>query len=53
MYCNGRTSEKRDTGFVSRTGYEGDPGERDLIITHIFIDIFFLKDIFEMNRYLE
>ena len=53
MYCNGRTSEKRDTGFVSRTGYEGDPGERDLIITQICIDILFLKDVFEMNRYLE
>ena len=30
MYCNGSTSENRDTGLVSRTGYEGDPGERDL-----------------------
>jgi hypothetical protein len=31
MYCNGRTSEKRDTALVSRTGYDGEPGERDLI----------------------
>jgi len=43
MYCNGRTSEKRDTGLVSRTGYEGDPGERDLKIERIFTNMRSIK----------